>query len=474
MPKATAIFDAEDKAMLAAMDRIDRKLRETEEKFAKFGEAASHIAELSGIVLAVKESIDGVKEALDLGSSLSNTSAATDIAVKDLVELRQEFMNAGKDANDIGPVMAKMMRNLETGDASQTIASLRLNLNEIYRMGTAQQFVAIGKAINGLESPMARVAAATAVFGKGAETLLPMFGAAGFGQGAAEIARQAAVLDESAGLFSQTSNELREAGETGTAFYVGFSSELAPMLNDILGLINSQDATGAGQEVGATIASFLQSFQNGNAAEIIGLSIVSAMAHAEEAIMGSFGMLTGYLAGGLTGAALKFGAVMLDQAANVLDKMSHIPWLHFLGAVAGAARAEGSLGRGVDVSAMANAMGNDMAKKNALLGSGLAALVDPKLAALNYQDADETENKRQAAIAASKGASAIGGTQPYQMIAPNVGELTRIGGGYGGGAGDPLMEEARKQTGYLASIDRKLTPPAASSVPRVKTEAKYE
>ena len=76
----------------------------------------------------------------DAGGQLDDLSANTSVAVADLVVLQQEFANAGKSAEDIGPVFGKMAKSLQDGSADETIKKLGINLDELKKKTPAEQF----------------------------------------------------------------------------------------------------------------------------------------------------------------------------------------------------------------------------------------------------------------------------------------------------------------------------------------------
>ena len=80
------------------------------------------------------------EQALDFGGQLNDLSANTGVGVGDLVVLQQEFANAGKSAEDIGPVFGKMAKSLQGGSADETIKKLGINLDELKKKTPAEQF----------------------------------------------------------------------------------------------------------------------------------------------------------------------------------------------------------------------------------------------------------------------------------------------------------------------------------------------
>ena len=114
MPKATAVFDADDSRLSGALARINGKMLALQSRIAKFAVAFLAIRSAARVVTA---GFDHFRQALDVGGRLSDLSANTGIAVGDLVVLQQEFANAGKSAEDIGPVFGKMAKTLQGGAA---------------------------------------------------------------------------------------------------------------------------------------------------------------------------------------------------------------------------------------------------------------------------------------------------------------------------------------------------------------------
>jgi len=128
MPKATAVFDADDSRLSGALARINGRMLALQSRIAKFAAAFIAVRAVAGVVTA---GFDHFKQALDVGGQLNDLSANTGVAVGDLVVLQQEFANAGKSAEDIGPVFGKMAKSLQGGSADETIKKLGINLDEL-------------------------------------------------------------------------------------------------------------------------------------------------------------------------------------------------------------------------------------------------------------------------------------------------------------------------------------------------------
>jgi hypothetical protein len=187
MPKATAVFDADDSRLSGALARINGKMLALQSRIAKFAAAFIAVRAAAGVVTA---GFDRFKQALDVGGQLNDLSANTGVAVADLVVLQQEFANAGKSAEDIGPVFGKMAKSLQGGSADDTIKKLGINLEELKKMTPAEQFRTLGAAINAVQDPSQNAAASMEIFGRSGADLLSLFSSDGFARPRRRLARR--------------------------------------------------------------------------------------------------------------------------------------------------------------------------------------------------------------------------------------------------------------------------------------------
>src|SRR4029079_7147949 len=128
MPRATAVFDADDSRLSGALARTNGKMLALQSRIAKF--AAAFIAVRAG-ARVVTAGFDHFRQALRVGGELNDLSANTGVTVGDLVVLQQEFANARKTAEDIGPVFGKMAKKLSSDSAADTVAKLGIKLEEL-------------------------------------------------------------------------------------------------------------------------------------------------------------------------------------------------------------------------------------------------------------------------------------------------------------------------------------------------------
>jgi hypothetical protein len=157
----------------SALARINGKMLALQSRIARFAAAFIAVKAVAGVVTA---GFDHFRQALDVGGALNDLSANSGVAVGDLVVLQQEFANAGKTAEDIGPVFGKMAKTLNSDSAADTVAKLGIKLEELKKKTPAEQFRTLGTAINSVRDPSQRAAISMELFGRsGAELLSPFF-----------------------------------------------------------------------------------------------------------------------------------------------------------------------------------------------------------------------------------------------------------------------------------------------------------
>lgn len=505
--KATATFDANDSPIQAAFRRVDKQLLGLEKKFAVVAKSAAMMfavpaAAAAGLGL-------GMKSALDAAGSLKDLSAQTGVAAGDLAVLQQAFKNAGKDADSVGPSINKMQKALATGSGNATIEKLGINLEDLKKKTPVDQFYAIGAAINRVNDPAQKAAAAMDLFGKSGGSLLSVFADGGLGEAASQVGAQAGILSKDAMLFDDVSDKLALAGLKVQGFFVGVADQVAPVLKPILDGLANMDFSQMGQQLGSVIALLMQAFSDGKVGAILFSSIKIALMNAgnffvdlwkaQTAMIGQLlveafknaGMVFDILkdpnfwkgmGNQILGIAKSFIALMLDGVAMILDKLKNIPGLGKLGGAADAVRerakeyrtggkesldtARGQAWTSIGERAM-NRMGDAIKNIGAAeIGQfGTSKIFDTSKdqSAIDKIWAGISSNVQavsEKSLAEAKGApSGLPGIEMDMGAKVGVNSLQRIGGGGGAGSGgDPLLYENQRQTGILAKIEQHLSP----------------
>ena len=221
-------------------------------------------ASLAGLV-SVAGTFAGMKNALELGSEMTDLSNRTGVAVESLYGLRQGFKDAGVDAQALGPAINKMQKALASagagGKEGNVLRGLGLDPQSLASMDSGQAFAKIGNAIAQLPNSTERAAAAMALFGKNGGELLQVFMDPNF-KDAGNISNTARLLGENAGIFDKASDSLGHIGPKLQGFFVGFESGMTGLLDVIAEGINSVDLSGIGQSLGTIAGNFSTDFSD--------------------------------------------------------------------------------------------------------------------------------------------------------------------------------------------------------------------
>ena len=411
MARASAIFDADDARMLAAMKRIDKQLMEVQGKFAKFFNVLKGGFALAGVGMAIGKVMDGVKAQFEIGDELQNMHMQTGISVEDLVKLRKEFKHAGLEANDVAPVMAKMMKAIETGSASNVISQMGFDLQKFKSLSPAEQFTQLGKAINALPTAQQRATAAMEIFGKSGARLLAVFGAKGFGDDSAELGAQAKIMGENAAVFKEITEDLEMVGNKIKGLWLGMAAEIAPVLLPILEQLKGFNFLEFGKGLGDSVAIFLEAFNAGKLGDFVGDTITYSLLNAANAFYKAMIAVIQAIGDSMKFALFTDGKKSFEFGKS-FDK-------HY--------KENGDVGGMKEFNAQYNQLGNGIAKS-------LAA------------------HQANARTDAKESNTGLGEGIDLEAQHANVTALARVGGAYGGGGGDPLLDENRRQTGYLSTI----------------------
>ena len=499
--KATAIFEADDKQLSNALLNINRKLLAFQHTIAKLA-VGWELLKKGGELAA--QGFEHFTTAMEKGGELVNLSANTGIAVRDLQILQRQFQMAGKGAEDVGPVMAKMMKNIETGSAAGMIKRLGLNMEELRHKSPADQFQMIGQAINQLPDPAERATAAMDIFGKSGASLLSVFSSGGFGEAAGQVGEQAELLGRDAALFKDVSEKLHLAGLKVQGFFVGVADRVAPVIKPLLDRFATLDLSRLGQEVGNFVTLFVQAFQDGKLGELLLTSMELSFATAANFLLG---LLTGLgnvlaqmmlegpknaltmlqlattadfwkgLGASLLSMAANFTAALLDGVATLIDKLSSIPIVGEK--IHGGAESVRSKATELRESAVvlgdygADKLSPAFAAIKARMGEELKAIADTAAQGFNEGNSvidtsgmskrldkivgevlDHAQQAQDEALKElpTKTPNAPVGEQLDNK--PAFSHLQKIGGGGYTSGGDLLLTESRQQTRELRELNR--------------------
>jgi len=290
------------------------------------------LATLVASFFSARAAIRGFKAALDLGGSLSDMSARTGAAVKDLAVLQTAFKQNGINV-EVGTAINRLQKALvganEDGDATaEVFAKLGLDMDALRKLSPAAQFDAVGKAIAKLPDPASRAAAAMRIFGKAGGEMVTLFKDGNAIDNAAQnLGLQALLLQKNATLFDRLSDILNSAGNKLRGFFIGVADQIAPLIAPLMEAFDRLDFTGFGQTLGAVIKQMLPAADSLAATferikkigQSIGVAFQTGLAALQTGNIGKFlsasihlAMVKGVntLASGISGAIAFLGAAM--------------------------------------------------------------------------------------------------------------------------------------------------------------------
>ena len=483
---------------------------------AGFGQLLGPIAAVAAGVGSITAIMAGMKGALDLGGEMVDLSNRTGVAVESLYGLRIAFKDAGVDAEKLGPAVNKMQKALASavggGKEGDVLKGLGLDPQSLASMDSGQAFAQIGNAISQLPNSTERAAAAMALFGKSGGELLQVFMDPNF-KSAGNISETARLLGENATTFDRASDALGRSGTKISGFFVGVASQVVPQLNEAVAAFERLDLASAGKDVGGVVSVLIQALIQGQIGKLIWLDLKVAFENAINflaggiyalfasipAQMGVAGTLmleplrilneTSFWTGMFNtfmGMVNLFNAKLLDGVAAMVGALRNVPIFgDKIGQGADAIQTQADSFRQLSVSQSVgggdslkrvmedsrariseawNYATSDFAKKFQsvdLFGGGsgqelnnlISTLYDAGAAA---NAAARVENSGRNPAQGNFNGADIGQQVAKQAIFAD--SLAKIGGGgiSVGGGSNPILEENKRQTSLLQSINQNL------------------
>jgi len=305
---------------------------------------------LSAMADTVGAAFRGMYNAMEAGGALVDLSEQTGLTVDKLMVLKTAFAQAGMGADEVQPVINKMQKAIESaatsgGPAADAFQKMGINASKLSGMRADEQLTAIGDAINNIQNPTQKAAAAMEIFGKSGGRALALFASGGLADAATAVGNQAQLMKENAGVFDKVTDILGTAATKLQGLYVGVASVVAPMLMSAVEAFKAIDLSGLGQQIGVVIAIVLEAFSTG----VLGKLTLDSMKYAftwtinflSSALTGVFsgilqtvvdtlsllasanfwkGMVTA-----IVGGAQEFIAILADGIAGILDEFSKLP-----------------------------------------------------------------------------------------------------------------------------------------------------
>lgn len=285
----------------------------------KTAAASAAVAAGAAIASALAGTALGLKNAFDLGGSLTDAAAQIGSTAGKAQVLQQAFENAGLGAEGVQMTVNKMQKAMAEANAGGQSAgifkALKLDIQELMAMDPADAFTIVGDSIAAIDDPTKRAAASMEIFGKSGGKLLSLFGDKGALAFASEqLGSQSEILDKSAGDFDRASDILGGAFRKVQGFFVGMGSKLVGALMPLLDEFNKLDLAGMGQRFGDAImraVNFLRAAWETLDFAAIGSLLGDAMSLAVKGTINT-------LYAGLMAAASAWVQLMIEGAKNIM------------------------------------------------------------------------------------------------------------------------------------------------------------
>lgn len=163
---------------LSLRDKLGKGLKSALTNLKTFALDAAKVAAGVGLA-AVAAGAAAAKAFADYGSELNDASARTGIAVEALSAYKHAAEQSSSSLEGFEGGLKKMQKTIAeaaggSDEAAQAMARIGLSVEQLKGLAPDQQFDAVAAAINQIQDPTERAAAAMKIFGKSGTELLPM------------------------------------------------------------------------------------------------------------------------------------------------------------------------------------------------------------------------------------------------------------------------------------------------------------
>ena len=177
MPSAT--LGTTNVGLRANTAQFARGMNNAQRQMATFATTAIRVAGIFGVGVFGAGALQGIRSLTQLGASLVETARAADLSVESLQNLRFLFVSDGIGADMADRALLRLNRTLGEAQAGgvraqETFAALGLSVEELVNLRGEERFIAVANAIRELEDRTLQTDAATRIFGRTGQDLLPV------------------------------------------------------------------------------------------------------------------------------------------------------------------------------------------------------------------------------------------------------------------------------------------------------------
>lgn len=274
-----------------------------------------------------------LREAFDMGGTLSDLSAQLGETPGRLMVLRQAFEDTGLGAESLQQTLGIMRRSLagvnESGQPTvRTFQRLGLDIEGLKGSDAQTQLDTIGAAIRNLKTPSDQAAAAMEIFGRSGIRMLTLLkdpnALAAAGQ---SLGGLPALMDRNANAFDGVSDAIGRIKQKGMGIWAGIAEGLVPLAQGTTGWLDSIDLTAAGQRVGRFLGTTVQLFRDAPVGQTLRDALVVGFGEALNKIVQGFVNLGGVLMNVLATPVSYFEAAIGKAIQQVMEWIGKIPKL---------------------------------------------------------------------------------------------------------------------------------------------------
>ena len=273
--KAVAKADAKLAAANPQVEELGKDIAETGNKSDKMGDQAgigfgklaaavgvgqiaakAFTAVLDAGFAAVRGTIQGFTDALNLGGTLSDLSASSGESAGNLLLLQRAFDNTGAGAEKVGPVLSKLSAAINNTDEDSKKAALGfgrmgISLSELQGKSATDQLNLVSQGLQSIKDPGERAAAAVAVFGKSGAELLPLLNnfSGEMDEARATVGSLADIMDRRANVFDAVGDRFLIIQQKVRDFAAGILDRALPAIDAITSALSRIDAAAIGQKL---------------------------------------------------------------------------------------------------------------------------------------------------------------------------------------------------------------------------------
>jgi hypothetical protein len=202
-----------------------------------------------------------------MGAELDHLSTQTGVAVDDLMRIQQAYKDNGKDAGSAAKDINKMQKAIELasqdlGSESDPFAKLGLSAKELLAMNPTHQFYAIGAAIKSIQNPATRTARAMEIFGKSGGGLITVFQGSNLDDINLSLGKMPEIMKEFSAEMERADTLMGRFPNKSNQFFTGFTAGVIGSIIPSLEMINEQDFTQLGLNLGKSLANGLAPIGN--------------------------------------------------------------------------------------------------------------------------------------------------------------------------------------------------------------------